>query len=270
MRVLRVDDYQSWLIEGGAVRVLIDPWLTPQLALPPGPWMFSRQHGREPAAEAMALRRPDVLIITAHFGDHLIPDSLARLDPSTPVLTTRAAARILGRLGFTDITVLKVGGSRRLGEGLELRILAPGFPYRHNSLGLLFEDEHTSTRLYLETHVTPPTPDPRLAEGVDLLMAPLESVHLFGVPITIGAHRVLHTLGQVPARAFLPTGVEPERATGLLRRMLRIRGTWRTFPDQLAAAGLDLPMLTPAVGQSVTLRRGDAPQITGAADTLRA
>ncbi len=260
VRILRVDDYQSWLVETGSTRVLIDPWLTSQLSLPPGPWMFCREHAEAPAREALALRRPDLLIITAHFGDHLIPESLRRLDAATPTITTRAGARMLRRLGFTDVTVATEGHHFPIGAGAELRILAPGFPYRHNSLGLLFSEG--AHRLYLETHVTPPRPDPALDEGVDLLVADLESVRLFGVPITIGAHRVLETLRQVPTRAFMPTGVEPARATGLLRHLLRIRGDWRSFPAQLAAAGLQVPMLAPAVGEAVVIGGSAAPRIT--------
>lgn len=154
MELRRLDDYQSWALEQGGKRLLIDPWLTEEMSLPPGHWLFGR---RRPAPSPVTDWLPaDALVLTAHFSDHLHPKTLSLLPKRLPVFASRGAAKEVRALGFTQVTALRDGERATLWPGLELEAVAPGFPYTHNSLGYAFTAE--GKRLYFETHVVAPGP----------------------------------------------------------------------------------------------------------------
>lgn len=258
MELVRLDDYQAWLLgldtsEGRRLRVLVDPWLSERFTVL-GSWLFGRRH--RAWVEAEALPPIDAILLSAHFADHFDPATLARLDPSIPVYTTRAAARRLRRLGHAGVEVLGPGAQRELGPGVELHAVRPGFPYAHNSLGFLIHEQASGRRLYLETHVTDEASlvALRAEHGpVDLVIAPVESVRLFGVMLAMAAPRALRTLELLGARWVAPTGLEPGRGFGLLAWLLRCRGTLEDFRAALeaGAAEVELLELEPGLGFTV-------------------
>lgn len=241
MDIVRLDDYQSWLLEfdtneGERLRVLVDPWLSERFTLI-GAWFFARHH--RVWVDPAELPPIDVVLLSAHFVDHLDPATLAQLDPEVPVLTTKFAARRLRRLGRRRVEVLSPGVSRELAPGVELLPVRPGFPYAHNSLGFAVHEQRSGRRLYLETHVCDAA---RLAElaakmgSIDVVLAPVESVHLFGIQFAMDAERALRSLRMLGPSWVLPTGIDPRRSRGLLARLLRVRGDVETFSETLAQA----------------------------------
>ena len=43
MRIIKLDDYKSWMFEAGTKRIALDPWLTDVIEFPAGAWMFERR-----------------------------------------------------------------------------------------------------------------------------------------------------------------------------------------------------------------------------------
>ena len=43
MRIIELDDYQSWMFEVGTKRIALDPWLRDVIEFPAGAWMLERR-----------------------------------------------------------------------------------------------------------------------------------------------------------------------------------------------------------------------------------
>ena len=239
MELVKLDDYQSWLLrltdgEGRRVQVLIDPWLSDRFVVV-GSWLFERQH-HEPVRDLDALGPLDHVVVSAHFSDHCDLATLARLPATLPILTTRGAARRMRRLGPRPIEIVESGQRRALGPGIELRFIAPGKPYAHASLGLLVDEHATGQRLWFETHIADFAQLHALAP-VDVAVLPVESVRLLGRRLVAGPREAASALEAVGARAMLPTGIAPERSTGLLAKFLRVEGSVAELEAELARRG---------------------------------
>lgn len=268
MELARLDDYQAYLLtvedaEGGVRRGLVDPWLRERFCVG-APWIFGRRHGAW--VEQEALPAIDFVLLTAHFADHCDPATLDALGPSVRILGTKIAARLLRRRGRVGVEVLEADQRVSLAPGVELRAVAPGFPYAHNSLGYCVTEARSARRLYLETHVTH---GPRLAElvaedgPVDLAVLPVQSVRLLGVQFAMDPARVLASLEQLGARFVLPTGLDPGRGEGLLAKVLRCRGSLDDFARALGASELACELVELAPGQGFRLDPGAGPGTWG-------
>lgn len=221
MRVVRLDDYQSWRVDVGGLRVLVDPWLTTEMT-----YAFGLATRRRAFAPPEAERQADLLILTTHFGDHLHPPSLALVPKTLPVWSTAAGCRRLAGLGFARAQVATLRQAVPLGPGASLTFVSPGFPFSTSALGLVFEE--AGKRAYLEAHVTT---ERRLGQvgQVDLLVSTAESVRLFGVQLSMDARRAARMAVAAGARVVAPTGLHPHVTKGVLPSLLSIRSE----PDAL-------------------------------------
>ena len=254
MRITKLNDYQSWLFEVGNTRIALDPWLTDVLRFPAGAWMFERRRHEPSAYTPDSLPPLDALIISAHFGDHLHNETLEALDKSTPVYTTKQAAPRLERLGFRAVNILGHGMSIELGEDARLYGVSPGFPYTSNALGFVLEECASEARLYFEAHTTDEAVLDALPQPITVMMTPVESVKLLGITFSMDAARALRSAKKLVPKFFLPTGVEPSRATGLFGNILiRCRGSIEDFDALLAESDLDTKLVNPCSGEGLTL-----------------
>jgi L-ascorbate metabolism protein UlaG (beta-lactamase superfamily) len=249
VKLTRLDDYQSWLLETRGRRLVIDPWLTHSFRVPPGHWLFGRR--REVVSTPKeAIAEVDALLLTGPFSDHLNPETLAVLPRGVPAFANPPAARALRRLGFTRVTPLRDGETAQPFEGLTVEAVQPGFPYRHNSLGYLLRD--AQARLYLETHTVDLARQGARVTGVDLAVLPVQGVRLLGVPFVMSPERALEVTRVLAPQVVVPTGRDPQRAHGLLSSaMLWCRGTVEDYARLLAASGLSTRLATPAPGDAV-------------------
>lgn len=250
MRLCRLDDYQSWLVEVQGRRIAIDPWLTGEFSLPPGHWLFGRRRSA-PSAGLAALANVDALVLTAHFSDHLHPPTLEALPRSTPVVATSMAAKLVRKLGFNNVRALRGGETTQLLPGVDVEAIAPAFPYSHNSLGYLL---HASgVRLYLETH-TIHAGRAAKARGADLLLTPVQSVRLLGMPLVMSPERVLELVETLKPKRLVPTGNDPGGAHGLLQSLaLFTRGSIDGFATALSQSGLPTSFHAMRAGDALEL-----------------
>ena len=245
MKLRRLDDYQSWALEQGGRRVLIDPWLSDEHHLPGGHWLFGRR--RAPPAPLTTWLPVHALVLSAHFADHLHAPTLREVPKDVPVFASSFAAKLARRLGFTDVTALRKGDVFIPWPGLSVQVLAPGFPYAHNSLGFVFEGD--ARRVYFETHMVPG--DIASRGPFDAVVAPMQSVRLLGVPFVQGPEKAAAVAKTVGAKWWLPTGNEPHLAHGALPTLLFTRGHMADF--EAALAGTQTRFVQPAPGEAVDL-----------------
>lgn len=249
MKLHRLDDYQSWLLEVGGRRIAIDPWLTTSLKLPPGHWLFGRRREASPTPKE-AIAGVDALIITGPFSDHCDPETLSVLPRDVPAYANGPAARRLRGLGFTRVTAMRDGDVAAPFEGLKLEAVQPGFPYRHNSLGFLLDDGHQRT--YLETHMVDVRRHGARVGGVDVAVLPVQGVWLFGIPFVMSPERALAVTQALKPGVVVPTGNDPQVAHGLMSKaMLWCRGSVDDYARLLAASGLDTRLASLGPGQSL-------------------
>lgn len=199
----------------------------------------------------------DGLLLSAHFGDHMHMPTIASLPRDLPIFTTSTAARRCRRRGFTHAQVMTDGETIHVGPsdgGLDVTAIAPAFPYAHNSLGFLLHDPSRDHRAYVETHVTHEARLRTFGVRVDAFIAPVQSVRLMGVQFSMGAARTLRSVAILQPRWALATGLNPDRATGILPRLLlRCEGRVEDFATRLAETEGDTRLLQPATGETVDL-----------------
>ncbi|MBT6179920.1 MAG: MBL fold metallo-hydrolase [Deltaproteobacteria bacterium] len=254
MRITKLDDYQSWMFEAGGKRIALDPWLTDVLTFPGGPWVFERRRKDVPAYSPQSLPALDALIISAHFGDHLHPETLQALSKDVPVFTTRQAAPKLRQLGFGQVTSVAHDEVLPIGQSVSIRGIAPGFPYAANALGFVLEENATNQRLYFEAHTTNETQLTQLPQPITAMMTPVESVRIFGIQFSMDAARALRSVQQVNPRVFLPTGIEPSRGAGLFgKTLLSCKGRLEDFSQALEQSKLETRLENPQAGEFVDL-----------------
>ena len=229
MKVVRLDDYQSWRVDIAGRRVLIDPWLTTEMKYAFG--MATRRRAFSPPDSE---RQADLLILTAHFGDHLHPPSLELLPKTLSTWSTAAGCKRLKSLGFSQAQVAKPGQRIDLVPDASLTFVSPGFPFSASALGLVFQEG--STRAYLEAHVTTEARLEKLGP-VDLLVSTAESVRLFGIQLSMDVKRAARMTVKSGARIMAPTGLHPQVTKGLLPSMLSIRSEPEALQQELQRSG---------------------------------
>lgn len=250
MLIRRLDDYQSWMIEAGGKRVAIDPWLREELILPPGPWMFARRR-QLPSGGPDAIRDVDALVLTAPFGDHCDEQTLSVLPRDLPVFSNRAAAKRARSFGFKNIEIMQDGVRVSPFDGLTVEGIAPGFPYHKDSLGFVFEVG--SRRAYLETHLVDLRHKDRLG-SLDALIIPVQSARFLGLPLAMSPERAIRTVIELAPARVIPTGTDPQIATGLMQRLLLwFRGDVQAFGPMLREAAVKAEYLALSPGDSVQL-----------------
>ncbi|MBL8956179.1 MAG: MBL fold metallo-hydrolase [Myxococcaceae bacterium] len=249
MKLHRLDDYQSWLLEVGGRRIAIDPWLTHAHKLPPGHWLYGRRREVVPATRE-SIAGVDALLLTGPFADHCDPETLSVLPRDLPAYANRQAARRLRGMGFTRVTSMVDAQTATLFDGVTLEAVQPGFPYRHNSLGYVVRDAHA--RLYLETHMVDVARHGERVRDVDVAIWPVQGVWLLGIPFVMSTERAVEVTRELAPRVVVPTGNDPQRAHGLMSKaMLWCRGAVDDYAQLLAASGAATRFVPLGPGESL-------------------
>jgi len=95
----------GWIIELMKTRIVIDPWLLGDLVFPPGGWFFKGTLKDEiPTPENI-----DLILITQGLPDHCHIPSLKKFPKSTRVVCTKSAFKVLDKLNFESIIIMKPG-----------------------------------------------------------------------------------------------------------------------------------------------------------------
>ena len=234
----------GWLLDMAGLRVLLDPWLTGPLVFPPGAWLLKGELPRPmPIPDHL-----DLLLLTQGLPDHAHPETLQALSKEIPVVASTAAARVVKRLGFPEITSLQPGDTTTVGD-LTIRATAgAAVPAVEN--GYLLDWPEGS--LYLEPHgVLDPALDRR---NVDTLITPVVDLGLPLLGAFITGARVMPDLISrfQPKTVLASTTGGDVQFSGVISGLLNAADASTNgsdFPDNCT-------LITPAVGKAIPLPSG--------------
>jgi L-ascorbate metabolism protein UlaG (beta-lactamase superfamily) len=241
-------DSNSWLIELGGKRILLDPWLVGKLTFGNLPWLFE---GSKTVARSIP-DRIDLILLSQGLPDHAHPPTLEVLDRSIPVVASPNAAKVVSNLGYRDITSLAPGESTRVGD-LEIKAV-PGSPVGPTAIenGYIIRGEGTS--LYYEPHGYH-SPTLEREGAIDVVITPLVDLKLplLGAVIK-GQASALDLCRRLQPQVIVPTAAGGDiKFEGVLMSILKDEGTVADFQAALAANSLSTKAIEPQPWQPFKL-----------------
>ncbi len=245
-------DANSWLIEAGGLRILVDPWLVGDLVFGNMPW-FVRGVRPEPIDIPSDI---DLILLSQGLPDHAHPETLQQLDKSIPVVASPDGASVAQQFGYESVTALDHGETLHWGEAGELTIqtfigAVVGATKRENGYVLTFTAE--DARLYYEPHGYPDNQHLKEVGRVDVVITPMADIRLMKVaPVIRGRVAAPEVAKLLKPQVMLPTA-EDGRVTyeGLISLALTSSGGAEELRSQLEAQGIQV--IQPIPGEPVEL-----------------
>jgi L-ascorbate metabolism protein UlaG (beta-lactamase superfamily) len=244
-------DSNSWLIELGNKRILLDPWLVGSLIFGNLSWLFK---GEKTKVRSIP-ENIDLILLSQGLEDHAHRPTLQQLDRNIPVVASPNAAKVVEELGYTEIHSLKHGEKFILGESLEI-IAVLGSPIGLQLIenGYLIKDLSTGYTLYYEPHgyhsqVVKET------SGIDAVITPLVDLKLplLG-PVIKGQKSALEICKAIQPKVIIPTAAGGDIIfEGLLMSFLSSEGSAEQFRGLLAANNLATQVIEAIPGEKFAL-----------------
>lgn len=221
-------DNNSWLIELGEQRILLDPWLVGSLVFGNQTWLFTGQH-KQPRSIPESI---DLLLLSQGLEDHAHPETLEAIDRSIPVVASPNGAKVAAKLGYR-VTALAHGETFVLNDRVKIRAV-PGSPIGPllTENGYLLTDLQTGTKLYYEPHGYH-SPTLKAHGPVDVVITPIVTlkVPLLGAIIQ-GKDSAPQVIDWLQPKAIIPTAAGGQvEFGGMLAGLIRAEGS----PDALQA-----------------------------------
>jgi L-ascorbate metabolism protein UlaG (beta-lactamase superfamily) len=239
-------DSNSWMIELGGQRILLDPWLVGSLVFGNLPWLFK---GDRPVPRSIP-ENIDLILLSQGLEDHTHPATLAAMDRGIPVVGSPNAVQVAQGLGYSQVTALAHGETITFANRIQIQA-TPGSPIgpflREN--GYLLRDLQEGTSLYYEPHGYHPSMLKELAP-VDVVVAPVVdlTVPLLG-PIIQGHKTALSAIEMLQPQVFIPTAAGGDvRFGGLINAVLQAKGSAAELQATLAQRHQSTQVLEPKPG----------------------
>ncbi|MBH8551905.1 MBL fold metallo-hydrolase [Nostocaceae cyanobacterium CENA357] len=245
-------DSNSWLLEIGNQRVLIDPWLVGSLTFSNLDWLFTGSKSQErPIPENI-----DLILLSQGLEDHAHPPTLKQLDHKIQVVGSPGAAKVVQELDYTAVTSLTHGESFTLNNQLEITAF-PGSPIGPTLVenGYLLKELATGLTLYYEPHGYH-SPQVKQVAAVDVIITPIVDVALplLG-PIIKGTNSALEVAKSLQPQVMLPTAAGGDvMFEGLLMKILQVKGSVEEFRSLLEKNNLKTQVIDPTPGDRFELR----------------
>ena len=245
-------DSNSWLVEIGGKRILIDPWLVGSLVFGNLNWLFKG---------SLPTERPipdniDLILLSQGLDDHAHPPTLKQLNRSIPVVGSASAAKVVQELGYTAVTALAHGETFTLNNQVNIQATI-GSPIGPNVVenGYLIKELDSSLTLYYEPHGYH-SPSLREAAPVDVVITPLIDLALPLIgPIIKGRNSALEVAKLLQPQVILPTAAGGDVVfEGLLLNLLRAVGTVEEFRSLLSKNNLSTRVIEPLPGERFELQ----------------
>ena len=244
-------DANSWLIEIGEQRILLDPWIVGDLVFANAPWLFSSKHNQE----RQIPENIDIILLSQGLEDHAHTPTLKQLDHNIPVVASPNAAKVVKDLGYSNITTLKHGESFTLADKVAIKAV-PGSPIGPTLVenGYIVKDLLQNHSIYYEPHgyhsMTLKDEAP-----VDVVITPLTSIKipLLG-PVIKGGKSALEVSQLLQPQVMLPTAAGGDvEYGGLLNSLLSMEGTLGQFKSMLEKNNLKTKVIEPIPGKQFEL-----------------
>lgn len=241
----------SWLIELGQQRILIDPWLVGSLVFGNFAWLFKGQR-IQPLHQIPD--KIDLIVLSQGLEDHAHRPTLEQLDRTIPVVASVSAAKVVKQLGYNQVTTLTAGQNTLVNQ-IEIRAM-PGAP-----IGLQVENAYllkqldSGTSLYYEPHGFP-SPQLKDYAPVDVVISPVVNLELpLAGAIIKGSASALQLAQWLQPQVFFPTAAGGDvEYEGFLTSLLRTVGSVDELRSKLAQNNLSTRVIEPQPGESVELK----------------
>ena len=219
MQIIRGDDYQSWVYANRDDLVVVDPWLTKRQVFPGLNFLLHRRALEESyLIKNNLVNKVTHIIITAHFSDHLDLDSLNLFKKDIPIFTSHEASKILIKNEFTNVTVVEINKSYKVGS-LKLDIYQAGKPYHTTTFAYTLDD--SKSKVFHESHMFNKNLN---IENVDACIMTVDMVKVFGlVQVSMNQEQARSSQSILNAKYFIPTGIAPSQTKGLISYLLSIK-----------------------------------------------
>ena len=244
-------DSNSWLMEIGGKRILLDPWLVGSLVFGNLEWLFkgSKNSQREIPENI------DLILLSQGLEDHAHPPTLKLLDKTIPVVGSSNAAKVAQNLGYTQVTALAHGEKFVLDKSVEIKAF-PGSYLGLNNVenAYLLQELETGLTLYYEPHGSH-SPSLKEIAPVDVVITPIIDLALPLVgPIIKGTKSALEVAKLLQPQVMLPTAAGGDiKFEGLLMSLLRDVGSVNEFRANLAENNLSTQVIDPKPGERFEL-----------------
>lgn len=242
----------SWLLELGQKRILIDPWLVGSLIFGNLPWLFKGDR-RQPLDSLPD--KIDLILLSQGLEDHAHKPTLEKLDKTIPVVGSLSAVKVVEQLGYTQVTSIIPGQTFTFANQIEIRAL-PGAPIGPLLIenAYLLKQLDNGTTLYYEPHGYPPEEIKDYAP-VDVVISPVVNLELpLAGSIIKGNTSALQLAQWVKPQVLLPTAAGGDvQYAGLINFLLRTIGGVDELRSQLAQHNLPTQVIDPQPGESVEL-----------------
>lgn len=240
-------DSNSWLIEMGGQRILLDPWLVGSLVFGNLPWLFKGDHPNPHPIPADI----DLILLSQGLPDHTHQPTLDRLDRHIPVVASANAAKTVNSLGYHNVTTLAHGNYFTLANSLKIQAL-PGSLVGPNLIenGYLLTDLLNNTTLYYEPHGSHTAKLTEIAP-VDVVITPLTDLEIPLIGSVIkGMQSAVEAVNWLQPQFILPTAAGGNVVfEGLLLSLLRGKGDVQQFRTLLTQQNLTTRVLEPKPGE---------------------
>lgn len=239
-------DSNSWLIEMGGKRILLDPWLVGPLVFGNIDWLFKGTRRTERSIPDNI----DLILLSQGLEDHAHPPTLKQLDRNIPVVASPNAAKVVQELGYTNITSLPHGESFTFSQSVEIKAV-PGSPIGPTLLenGYLLKELESGLTLYYEPHGYH-SPSLKQFAPVDVVITPIIDLVLPIVgPFIKGTKSALEVAQWLQPQVMLPTAAGGDvDFEGLLIKILRAVGSAAEFQSTLEQNNLKTRVIDPTPG----------------------
>lgn len=245
-------DSNSWLIEIGNQRILLDPWLVGSLTFSNLDWLFKGSRLQErPIPDNI-----DLILLSQGLEDHTHPLTLQQLDHQIPVVGSPNAVKVVQGLGYTSLTSLAHGETFKLNNQVEIKA-TPGSLIGPNLVenGYLLTELASGFTLYYEPHGTHSSQIKQLAP-VDVVITPLIDLALPLVgPIIKGTNSALEVAKWLQPQVILSTAAGGDVVfEGLLLKLLKAVGSIEEFRSLLEKNNLTTRVIEPTPGDRFDLQ----------------
>ncbi|BAZ30329.1 hypothetical protein NIES4074_27850 [Cylindrospermum sp. NIES-4074] len=220
-------DNNSWLIEIGSQKILLDPWLVGDLTFNNADWFFKGSRQQDPPIP----ENIDLILLSQGIEDHTHPPTLKQLDHNIKVVASPTAVKVVEKLGYNQITALTQGETFTLNQQVEITAF-PGTSMGPTVLenAYLLKELESGLTIYYEPHGNH-SPQIKQLAPVDIVITPIID---FGLPligsIIKGGNTALEVAKCLQPQIILPTALARDVLyEGFLTKFLRATGSVTEF-----------------------------------------
>jgi L-ascorbate metabolism protein UlaG (beta-lactamase superfamily) len=240
-------DSNSWLIEMGNQRILLDPWLVGSLVFGNAPWFFKGERNvQRPIPEHI-----DLILLSQGLEDHAHPPTLKKLDRNIPVVASPNAAKVVQKLGYTKVTTLAHGEAFNFADTLQIKAF-PGSPIGPMLLenGYLLKDLTNNTSIYYEPHGYH-SPTLKDFAPVDVIVTPIIDIEIVLLGSFIkGMKSAMEVIEWLQPQVIMNTAAGGDISfSGLLASALRASGSAEGLRNAIAEKNLTTKVAEPQSGE---------------------